>query len=74
MDKITEDLKERDFKIITFICEDPDGKIVCISYDHRGLVRDISRPVSNISVNEGRGGRMFRPMFDIGRAPEYCED
>ena len=66
-DKITEDLNARELKPIMFVCEDVNGDIVCISYDSKGLVSHLERPVKSIAVNEHVDGRVYRPLFDIER-------
>ena len=69
IDKIVSDLNERGMRVITFVCEDKNGDIVCLSYNKEGLVTDITRPVKGINVNEHRGGRVFSPMFKIRPRP-----
>ena len=65
--KILDDLVCRKMKIVAMICETEDGSMQLLSYDEHGLVRFISDPVKEFSINERLGERRIRPVADISQ-------
>lgn len=73
MQQVLDDLKTRGLDLAAVVAGDKEGNTYVICYDTRGLVEFISQACEfGVSLNERRGGRVFRPIVDI--VPKNLEE
>lgn len=66
MQKIIDDLNDREMVVAAFITEDKEGKLRVMSYDKNGMLMFISEEADSISINKRLGGRAIRSIAEMG--------